>query len=115
VRGAIELLYLGLNLCFFHEFYLMLEPSSFKIVNFFERIDRYFHVFLLILSRHDPLALSLESHICFNNNVIDYSKVQQNATQFKHIGKSLDLGENRLQIPNKRVFLHMSKSWATRV
>jgi hypothetical protein len=25
------------------------------------------------------------------------------------------LGENRLQTPNKRVFLHMSKSWATRV
>jgi hypothetical protein len=51
VKGAIELLYLGLSLRFFNEFHLALEPSSFKIVNFFERIDRYFHVFLSILSR----------------------------------------------------------------
>jgi hypothetical protein len=93
----------------------MLEPSSFRIVNYFERIDRYIHMFLLILSRHDLLALGLESHMHFGNTMINCSKIQQNATRFKYIGRSLDLGETRLQTPNKRVFLHMSKSWATKV
>jgi hypothetical protein len=101
--------------CFFYEFYLMLEPSSCRIINSFERIDRYLHVFLSILSRHGPLVVGLKSHIHFSNNVIDCSKVQQKATRFKYIEKSPYLGENRLQTPNKRVFLHMSKSWATRV
>jgi len=72
-------------------------------------------VLLLILSRHDTLALGLENHFHFSNNVIDCSKVQQHAMRFKYIRRSLDLGENRLQTPNKRVFLHMSKRWAPRV
>jgi len=101
--------------CFFYEFYLMLEPSSCRIVNCFERIDRYLHVLLSILYRHDPLAIGLKSHIHFSNNVIDCSKVQQNVAQFKHIWISPNLGENILQTLNKRVFLHMSRSWATRV
>jgi hypothetical protein len=82
----------------------MLDHFSYRIVNFFERINRYFHVFLLILSRHDPFALGLESHIHFSNNVINCSKVQQNATQFKYIERNPNLGKNRLQTPKKIVF-----------
>jgi len=57
-------------------------------------------VFLSILFKHDPIALGLESHIHFNNMVIDCSKVQKNATQLKDIGRSPNLGENKLQSPN---------------
>ncbi len=62
-------------------------------------------MFLLILFKHDPLALGLESHIYFSNMVIDCSKVQQNATQLRNIGRSPNLGENKLQTPNSKYMI----------